>query len=387
MSDNARGRASRSTASRATALVEPRLPLADFLRDELDLTGTHVGCEHGVCGNCNVLARRRDRPLVPASSPCRPTAARSRPSRASPRPTARSAAAAGVPGQPRAPVRLLHAGDAADRARVPARAPGRRHRRGDPGGDQRHPLPLHRLPAHRRGDPRRGRKERHEHAEQDPNAAKVARDTGGADEPRAGSARASTASRTRASSAARAATSTTSSCPGMLHAAVVRSPHAHARIVSIDTSKAEALPGVVRVVTGRTRRSTRPAAGLRRRADRPGHDRDREGPLRRRDRRGRDRREPLRRRGRLRAGRGRLRAAAGRARPRGGPRGRAPRSSTRRSARTSPTSARSPSARSTGRSPTPTARSRRELRWPRSTRPCRWTPSARSATTTPARAS
>ena len=37
----------------------------------------------------------------------------------------------------------------------------------------------------------------------------------------------------------------------MLHAAIVRSPHAHARIVSIDTSKAEALPGVVRVVTGK----------------------------------------------------------------------------------------------------------------------------------------
>jgi carbon-monoxide dehydrogenase small subunit len=35
--------------------VEPRLTLADFLRDELDLTGTHVGCEHGVCGACTVL--------------------------------------------------------------------------------------------------------------------------------------------------------------------------------------------------------------------------------------------------------------------------------------------------------------------------------------------
>ncbi|MBI3961092.1 MAG: (2Fe-2S)-binding protein, partial [Chloroflexi bacterium] len=30
--------------------VEPRLLLSDFLRHELDLTGTHVGCEHGVCG-------------------------------------------------------------------------------------------------------------------------------------------------------------------------------------------------------------------------------------------------------------------------------------------------------------------------------------------------
>jgi aerobic carbon-monoxide dehydrogenase small subunit len=35
--------------------VEPRLLLADFLRGTLGLTGTHVGCEHGVCGACTVL--------------------------------------------------------------------------------------------------------------------------------------------------------------------------------------------------------------------------------------------------------------------------------------------------------------------------------------------
>jgi len=35
--------------------VEPRLTLADCLRHELHLTGTHVGCEHGVCGACTVL--------------------------------------------------------------------------------------------------------------------------------------------------------------------------------------------------------------------------------------------------------------------------------------------------------------------------------------------
>ena len=35
--------------------VEPRRLLADFLREDLDLTGTHVGCEHGVCGACTVL--------------------------------------------------------------------------------------------------------------------------------------------------------------------------------------------------------------------------------------------------------------------------------------------------------------------------------------------
>ncbi|MCP5266497.1 MAG: (2Fe-2S)-binding protein [Burkholderiaceae bacterium] len=36
-------------------LVEARTTLVDFLRDQLGLTGTHVGCEHGVCGACSVL--------------------------------------------------------------------------------------------------------------------------------------------------------------------------------------------------------------------------------------------------------------------------------------------------------------------------------------------
>ena len=35
--------------------VEPRMLLVDFLREQLDLVGTHVGCEHGVCGTCTVL--------------------------------------------------------------------------------------------------------------------------------------------------------------------------------------------------------------------------------------------------------------------------------------------------------------------------------------------
>jgi aerobic-type carbon monoxide dehydrogenase small subunit (CoxS/CutS family) len=38
-----------------TGRAEPRVTLADFLRDELNLTGTHLGCEHGVCGACTVL--------------------------------------------------------------------------------------------------------------------------------------------------------------------------------------------------------------------------------------------------------------------------------------------------------------------------------------------
>jgi carbon-monoxide dehydrogenase small subunit len=40
---------------KVTALVEGRTSLADFIRDHLNLTGTHLGCEHGVCGACTVL--------------------------------------------------------------------------------------------------------------------------------------------------------------------------------------------------------------------------------------------------------------------------------------------------------------------------------------------
>ncbi|MFP4344963.1 MAG: (2Fe-2S)-binding protein [Anaerolineales bacterium] len=38
-----------------TRTVEPRLLLSDFIRHDLGLTGTHVGCEHGVCGTCTIL--------------------------------------------------------------------------------------------------------------------------------------------------------------------------------------------------------------------------------------------------------------------------------------------------------------------------------------------
>jgi aerobic-type carbon monoxide dehydrogenase small subunit (CoxS/CutS family) len=39
----------------AAVEVEPRLSLADCLRDRLRLTGTHIGCEHGVCGACTII--------------------------------------------------------------------------------------------------------------------------------------------------------------------------------------------------------------------------------------------------------------------------------------------------------------------------------------------
>jgi aerobic-type carbon monoxide dehydrogenase small subunit (CoxS/CutS family) len=42
-----------------TGSAEARKTLADFLRDDLELTGTHVGCEHGVCGACTVIVDGR----------------------------------------------------------------------------------------------------------------------------------------------------------------------------------------------------------------------------------------------------------------------------------------------------------------------------------------
>ena len=41
------------------AFVPPRMLLSDFIRHELELPGTHVGCEHGVCGSCNVIVDGR----------------------------------------------------------------------------------------------------------------------------------------------------------------------------------------------------------------------------------------------------------------------------------------------------------------------------------------
>ena len=62
------------------ASVEPRLLLSDFLRDTLGLTGTHVGCEHGVCGACTVLMNGDSirSCLTLAWSPTAPTSRRSK---------------------------------------------------------------------------------------------------------------------------------------------------------------------------------------------------------------------------------------------------------------------------------------------------------------------
>jgi CO/xanthine dehydrogenase Mo-binding subunit len=88
-------------------------------------------------------------------------------------------------------------------------------------------------------------------AEQDPNAAKVAADTAAGDAPRRWLGKSLNRVEDPRFLRGQGRYLDDIVLPGMLHAAVVRSPHAHARIVSVDTSKAEALAGVVRVVTGK----------------------------------------------------------------------------------------------------------------------------------------
>ena len=127
---------------------------------------------------------------------------------------------------------------------------------GDPRGDQRQPVPLHRLREHRQGDPAGGRRAWPRAAE----TRRPARPAGrgrmsGSDEmtteaaaprppPRSGAwATRSSARKTRASSAARASTSTTSNLPGKLWLDIVRSPYAHATIKGIDATEALEDPG------------------------------------------------------------------------------------------------------------------------------------------------
>ena len=116
------------------AEAEPRMLLSDFLRHALGATGTHVGCEHGICGSCTVLIDGV------ATRSCLTLAVQAEGREVDNRGIARRArrhaqpAAAGVPRQSRAAMRLLHAGhpdvvhrfprpqSAPDRSRNPRRA-------------------------------------------------------------------------------------------------------------------------------------------------------------------------------------------------------------------------------------------------------------------------
>src|SRR3989454_732607 len=134
-------------------------------------------------------------------------------------------------------MRLLHARDDVNCGGA-ARGESEPDRRADPLGDLRQRLPLHRLSEHRQGRPARGRQ-----AEGGDLAMATAHEIRGMGHsvPRKEDQRFIRGKGNYVDDV---------SLPGMLHMELLRSPYAHARIVVIDASRAQALPGVVAVVTG-----------------------------------------------------------------------------------------------------------------------------------------
>ena len=129
---------------RREVAVEARRTLADVLRHDLGYTGTHLGCEHGICGACTVLVdgepTRACLVFGVQADDCEIETVEGLADGDEPQ-----HAPGGVRGQPRPAVRLLHARVPDARDRAAAREP-RPERRGDPRGDGVEPVPLHRLP-------------------------------------------------------------------------------------------------------------------------------------------------------------------------------------------------------------------------------------------------
>src|ERR1700689_3918150 len=145
-------------------------------------------------------------------------------------------AAAGHVGFAQLPVRFLHAGDGHAGRRVPQRPPGRGRAAGPRGAVGQH-LPVHRLPEHHRRRPA-GRRA---HPRGAIMTAIAAERYTGASIKRSEDPRILTGAGRYVDDI---------KLPGMLHAAFVRSPLAHGRVLSVDASAARALPGVVAVLTG-----------------------------------------------------------------------------------------------------------------------------------------
>ena len=244
-----------------TADVEPRMLLVHFLRDHLRLTGTHWGCDTSNCGTCVVAVDGE--PVKSCTMLAAMAAATtSAPSRAS-----------SVDGE-LDPVQEgfmqchgLQCGFCTPGMMITARALLDRnpdpdeddHPRGHLGPD----LPVHRLhhdravhPVGRRTRPRASPPTRpseeptaDDHCWRRRSTRRVSPSSSTTTRSRAATA-GCCARRTRGSSAARGNYVDDMQLPGMLHLAILRSPYAHARIVSIDVSAAQAHPKVKAVVTG-----------------------------------------------------------------------------------------------------------------------------------------
>ena len=135
--------------------VEPRKTLVDAIRDDCGQTGTHIGCEHGVCGTCTVILDGEAIRVVPdvRGAGGRPETPHRRGARQW---RDAASAAAGVHRSPRPAMRLLHAGlpDAGGEC-AGAQSGHRRRRTARRAVVQS--LPLHRLPEHHQGGARRPR--------------------------------------------------------------------------------------------------------------------------------------------------------------------------------------------------------------------------------------
>ena len=142
--------ASPSTDATVSRQVEPRTHLADFLRDTLDLTGTHLGCEHGVCGACTLLIDGAPaRSCITFAVACDGADVTTIEGLDDDEIAAELRAAFSA--RACAAVRLLHAGHA-DLGARPRAAPAGRRTSAHPRRHERQSLPLHRLCRHRARD-------------------------------------------------------------------------------------------------------------------------------------------------------------------------------------------------------------------------------------------
>ena len=151
--------------------VEPRRTLADAIREDCGQTGTHIGCEHGVCGACTVIVDGEPvRSCLMFAVQAEGKPIRTVEGLAQRRQAASDAA--GLHGAPRPAMRLLHAGlpDAGGRR---ARARARHQRRGPARRAVVEPVPLHRLPEHHQG--RRARRPKADARDNDAPPAEIRR--------------------------------------------------------------------------------------------------------------------------------------------------------------------------------------------------------------------
>ena len=219
-----------------TSEVEPRLLLVHYLRDVLDLTGTHVGCDTSQCGACTILVNGRPSRRAPVRGPGRRR--RDHDDRGAGQGRAAPPDPGRLLGEARAPVRLLHAGHDHDGRRAP-----RSGTRTRPRTEIRHGLEgnLCRCTGY------------HNIVKAIQYAAEKMRLGTGRARPwhrPSSSAPASSGARTPGSSPARAVYTDDVKLPGQTYAAFVRSPHAHARVRRVDLSPAKRVPGVVAAYTG-----------------------------------------------------------------------------------------------------------------------------------------